>query len=62
VPAPQDLLERIQLRLDESAGGIAERVADLPAADLADLVNQLTRAEAAMVINDAAGAAGHRAL
>ncbi|HXJ79134.1 MAG TPA: magnesium transporter [Candidatus Methylomirabilis sp.] len=50
MPAPKDLLERIQLRLDESSGGIAARVADLPAADLADLVNQLTRAEAAMVI------------
>jgi hypothetical protein len=47
VPAPkEDLLERIQLRLDESSDGIAERVTDLPAADLVDLVNQLTRAEA----------------
>jgi magnesium transporter len=50
VPAPKDLLERIQLRIDESSDGIVERVTDLPAADLADLVNQLTRAEAAMVI------------
>ncbi len=50
MPAPKDLLEHIQLRSDESSGGIAERVSDLPAPDLADLVNQLTRAEAAMVI------------
>ena len=41
VPAPKDLLERIQLRSDESLAGVGERVADLPAPDLADLVNQL---------------------
>jgi len=50
VPAPKDLLERIQLRSDESLAGVGARVADLPAPDLADLVNQLSRAEAAMVI------------
>jgi magnesium transporter len=50
VPAPRDLLERIQQRSDESLAGVGERVADLPAPDLADLVNQLCRAEAAMVI------------
>jgi len=50
VPAPKDLLERIQLRSDESLAGVGELVADLPAPDLADLVNQLPRAEAAMVI------------
>ena len=50
MPAPRDLLERIQQRSDESLAGVGERVADLPAPDLADLVNQLSRAEAAMVI------------
>src|SRR5574337_1630468 len=50
MPAPKDLLERIQLRTDESLAGLGEQVADLPPADLADLVNQLTRAEAGMVI------------
>ena len=48
--APKDLLERIQQGLDASAIGLGEQVTDLPAPDLADLVNQLTRAEAAMVI------------
>jgi len=50
VPAPKDLLECIQLRSDDGLAGVGERVADLPAPDLADLVNQLSRAEAAMVI------------
>jgi len=50
VPAPKDLLERIQLRLEESFTGIGERVSDLPAADLADLLNQLNLAEAASVV------------
>ena len=48
--APKDLIERIQLRSDESLAGVGDRVADLPAPDLADLVNQLSRAEAAMVV------------
>ena len=50
MPAPKDLLERIHLRLDESLVGIGEQVADLPAADVADLLNQLTLVEAATVI------------
>ncbi|PYQ21344.1 MAG: magnesium transporter, partial [Acidobacteria bacterium] len=48
--APKDLLERIQLRLEESFTSIGERVSDLPPADIADLLNQLNRAEAASVI------------
>jgi magnesium transporter len=48
--APEELLERIRLRLEESFTGIGEVVTDLPAADVADLINQLTRAEAATVI------------
>lgn len=51
MPAPQDLLERIHLRLEESFVGIGEQVADLPAADLADLLNQLTLIEAATVVS-----------
>jgi magnesium transporter len=47
--APKELLERIQNRLDESFVGIGAAVADLPPADLADLVNQLTLVEAATV-------------
>jgi magnesium transporter len=50
VPAPEDLLERIRLRLEESFTGIGEVVTDLPAADVADLLNQLNLAEAATVI------------
>jgi len=50
VAAPKDLLERIQLRLEESFTSIGERVSDLPPADIADLLNQLNRAEAASVI------------
>jgi magnesium transporter len=49
VTAPKDLLERIQTRLDESFVGIGAAVGELPAADLADLVNQLTLVEAATV-------------
>ena len=48
--APEDLLERIRLRLDESFVGIGEAVADLPPADVADLVNLLTLQEAATVM------------
>ena len=47
MPAPKDLLERIHLRLEESFVGIGEQVADLPAVDVADLINQLTLIEAA---------------
>jgi len=50
MPAPKDLLERIQLRLEESFIGIGEKVSDLPPADIADLVNQLKLAEAASVV------------
>jgi magnesium transporter len=45
------LLERIHLRLDESMVGIGAEVADLPAADLAELINELTLAEAAAVVS-----------
>jgi magnesium transporter len=51
VSAPEDLLERIRLRLDESFVGIGEVVAELQPADVADLVNQLTRQEAAAVMS-----------
>ncbi len=50
MPAPQELLERIHLRLEESFVGIGEQVADLPAADVVDLLNQLTLIEAATVV------------
>ena len=49
MPAPEELLERIRLRLEESFTGIGEVVTDLPAPDVADLLNQLTLAEAATV-------------
>ena len=48
--APEDLLERIRMRLDESFVGIGEAVADLAPADVADLVNLLTLQEAATVM------------
>lgn len=47
----KELLERIHLRLDESLVGIGAQVADLPAADLAELLNQLTLIEAATVVS-----------
>ena len=47
----KQLLERIHLRLDESFVGIGAQVADLPAADLAELLNELTLVEAATVIS-----------
>ena len=50
MPAPKDLLESIQLRSDDRLAEVGERVADLPAPDLADLVNRLSRADAAMVV------------
>jgi Mg/Co/Ni transporter MgtE len=46
----QQLLERIQLRLDESFVGIGSEVADLPPEDLAELLNQLNLAEAAAIV------------
>lgn len=47
----QKLLERIQLRLDESFVGIGAEVSDLPPADLADLLNELSLVEAATVVS-----------
>jgi magnesium transporter len=47
----QQLLERIQLRLDESFVGIGSEVADLPPADLAELLNQLRLTEAAAIVS-----------
>jgi magnesium transporter len=47
--APEELLERIRLRLDESFAGIGEVVAELAAADLGELLNQLNLQEAASV-------------
>ncbi len=49
--APEDLVERIRLRLEDSFVGIGEVVAELRPADLADLLNQLTRQEAASVLS-----------
>jgi Mg/Co/Ni transporter MgtE len=51
VSAPEELLERIRLRLDESFVGIGEVVAELLPSDVADLVNRLTRQEAAAVMS-----------
>ena len=48
--APKELLERIQLRLEDSFTGIGEVVGDMPSADVADLVNQLTIVDAATVL------------
>lgn len=45
------LLERIHLRLDESFVGIGSEVADMAAADLVELINQLTVVEAATVLS-----------
>ena len=50
-PDLKKLLERINLRLDESFVGIGAEVAHLPAADLAELINQLTIVEAAAVVS-----------
>lgn len=47
----QDLLERIQLRLDESFVGIGSEVSDLPPEDLAELLNQLRLNEAAAIVS-----------
>lgn len=48
--APKELLDRIQLRLEDSFTGIGEVVGDMPSADVADLLNQLTIVEAATVL------------
>jgi len=50
LPAPEDLLERIHLRLEESLVGIGERIAHLAPADVVDLLNQLNLIEAATVV------------
>jgi len=50
VPILEELRERINLRLDESFVGISNQVAELPAADLVEMLNQLTLIEAAGVI------------
>jgi magnesium transporter len=50
VPVSENLLERIQLRLEESLVGIGEQVADLEAADLVELFNQLKVVDAAIVM------------
>ena len=47
----QQLLERIQLRLDESFVGIGSEVGDLPPEDLAELLNQLRLNEAAAIVS-----------
>ncbi len=47
----QELLERIQLRLDESFVGIGSEVADLPPEDLAELLNQLRLSDAAAIVS-----------
>lgn len=47
----QQLLERIQLRLDESFVGIGSEIADLPPEDLAELLNQLRLNEAAAIVS-----------
>lgn len=47
----KELLERIHTRLDESFVGIGGQVAHLEAADLAELLNQLTIVEAATVLS-----------
>src|SRR5919112_6031454 len=47
----QQLLERIQLRLDDSFVGIGSEVSDLPPEDLAELLNQLNLAEAAAIVS-----------
>lgn len=54
MPESQDLkklLERIHTRLDESFVGIGQVVSHLEAPDLAELINQLTLAEAATVVS-----------
>ncbi|MDX2033245.1 MAG: magnesium transporter [Blastocatellia bacterium] len=50
MPVQEDLLERIQLRLEESIVGIGEQVADLDAEDLVELFNQLKVIEAATIM------------
>lgn len=51
MPTPEDLLERIRLRLEESFVGIGEVVGDLAPEDLVDLLNHLKLQEAASVLS-----------
>ncbi len=46
-----ELLEQVRVHLEESSSGIGAALAELPAADVAELVNQLTLHEAASVIS-----------
>ena len=45
------LLERIHLRLDDSMVGIGEQLSDLNAADLSEVLNQLSVVEAATAVS-----------
>ena len=47
----EQLLERIQLRLDESFVGIGSEVTDLPPEDIAELLNQLRITEAGAIVS-----------
>lgn len=47
---PQELVERIRMRLEESLVGIGAHVAELADVDVADLVNELTLQEGAAVV------------
>lgn len=50
MPTPEDLPDRLRLRPDESSFVTSQQVVDLPAPDVADLINQLTLVEAATVL------------
>jgi magnesium transporter len=50
VSVPQELVERIRMRLEESLVGIGAHVAELADVDVADLVNELTLQEGAAVV------------
>lgn len=46
----QELLDQIRHKLDGDSAGIRDHLAELPAPEIADLINQLTLAEAASLI------------
>jgi magnesium transporter len=50
VSVPQELVERIRMRLEDSFVGIGAHVAELADVDVADLVNELTLQEGAAVV------------
>jgi magnesium transporter len=50
VPTPEDLPDRLRLHPGESFFVTSQQVVDLPAPDVADLINQLTLVEAATVL------------